>query len=400
MIGMPRGCGSVTGMGWLAAALAATVLGCAPKVAGPPPLTVDQIVAQGDQQGLRLENPFALNDTIRAKVEKEIGFTGTPLDRIRRIIRYLNDNNYIHFQYSANLSLTANQAFEARKGDCLAYTNLFLAIARHLKIPMYFVHVSEARNLYERDGVFFISSHMALGYGGGIQPEEVNPYTVIVDFTEESADYKLAMFEALDDGTALCLYYNNVAVDRMIEGDSAYAQRLLQYLIGVRPLVKELYNNMGVLLMREGNYAGALAFLQSSIQRFPGYAPLYTNAIQAARGSGRPELARTLEGKVESMSRDDPFFLFNQGLHFFHQGQFEKAAERFKKAANRQPYNTFLYAWLARAYLRYGRTEEGIRAFEKAQEYAPNHRMLALLRAEFPVLNSVPRPQLPPAQPQ
>jgi len=395
MVGTPRGCRPLTGVGWLAAALAATVLGCAPKVVGPPPLTVDQIVAQGDQQGLRLEIPFALSGAIKAKVGKEIGFTGTPLERIRRIIRYLNDNHYIHFEYSANLSLTADQAFEARKGDCLAYTNLFLAIARHLKIPMYFVHVSEARNLYERDGVFFISSHMALGYDGRMQSEEVNPYTVIVDFTEESSDYKLAMFEAVDDGTALCLYYNNVAVDHMIAGDSAYAQKLLQYLIRVRPQVKELYNNMGVLLMREGNYAGALAFLLSSIQRFPGYEPLYTNAIQAARGSRQPELARALEAKVAKIAKNDPFFLFNQGLHYFHEGLFGKAAERFKKAADRQPPNGFLYAWLARAYLRDGRTEEGILAFEKAQECAPNHRMLSLLREEFPVLDSVPRPHLP-----
>ncbi len=344
------------------------------------------MIQEGNARGLDLVNPFALDDEIKTKVADEIGFRGTPIDRIHRIIAFLNDKGYINFKYEADMSLTAVQAFHARKGDCLSYTNLFLGIARYLKVHAYFIHVSEARAYYERGGTFFVSSHMAVGYGGGRVGEGMSPYTVVVDFTREVSDWRLWIYESVSDTTAFALFYNNVAVDYMVNGQLPRADKLLTFLLEKQPRVKELYNNLAVLRMREGRYKDALALLQTGIQLFPGFQSFYTNAVLAARGAHEPALARRLSQQGRQVARHDPFFLFNQGVDDYSKGHFDEAVEAFKSALRRQPNNPFIYAWLSRVYLAAGESEAGVKAYQKALELAPNHKMLKTLRDEYPVL--------------
>ncbi len=376
----------------LGAAVLAAALGlaaCAPKQPPTAILTVDQLLMDGEASGLNLGNPFELNDAIRQEVEKEIGFGGTPVERLRRTIRFLNDRGYLNFRYEDNLSLTAVQAFEQKKGDCLSYTNLFMGISRHLKVPAYFVHVSEARNYYERGGIFFVSTHMAVGYGGGAIGLGSSPYTVIVDFTEESSDWRLWLYQSIDDATAVALFYNNIAVDRMLKGDVAGAEAMVRFLVSRRPGMKELQNNLGVILMRQGRFEEALALLQAAIGRFPAYQPLYTNAVQAARGARRPDVAQSILDRGRKIAQEDPFFLFNEGVNAFHEGDHALAESRFRAAIKRQSNNPFLFAWLSRVLLASGKEEEGVEAFRKAQEMAPNHRLIRSLRDDYPVLATV-----------
>ena len=372
-----------------------TLAACAPKPAGGPKVDLTQLLSEAHAEGLNLENPFTLDPAIEAEVEHNIGFVGTPVDRMRRIIRYLNDKGYINFRYESGMTLTAREAFHARRGDCMAYTNLFLGIARHLRVPVYFVHVSEARSYYERDGLFFVSSHMAVGYGMDQRSMKettvkVSPYTAVVDFTQETTGLGLVLYEALDDATAVALYYNNVAVDDLIAGDFDKAEKIFRFLLSRIPENKEIANNLAVLYLRQGRYQEALRVLLDAIGRHPDYQPLYTNAVQAARGSHEPELAKELDSRGKRLTSKDPFFFFNRGVLKMEQKDCPGAVEEFKASLRNAPRNPFLYAWLAKAHLCANQVREGLLAFEEAQRLAPNNPMLNQLRKEFPELEAVP----------
>jgi tetratricopeptide (TPR) repeat protein len=356
-------------------------------------LTLEEFLKGGREQGLTLENPFAVEPAITAEVAAVVGDGGTPTDRMRRLTGYLNDRG---FEYQANRSLTASEAFAARQGDCMAYTNLYLGLARNLRVPAFFVHISEARNYYEKDGLYFVSSHMAVGCA-------LQQYTVIVDFTEQKSEYALALYDAVDDATAAGLFYNNVAVDHLLAGDMAYSERLLTYLLHALPHLKEAQNNLAVILMRQGRFPEALVVLQEALARHPEYQPLYTNAVQAARGSGQRELAEQLEAQGERFLRRDPFFIFNQGIALYEKKDFDGALAEFHKVLSHQPKSPMLFAWIARVELSAGRVREGAKAFENAQGLAPFLPMLKTLRREFPQLEAVPMPpdpDIPPAPPQ
>ena len=386
----------------LATALAGLLMlvSCVPRPASAPKVDLTQLLSEARGEGLMLENPFALDPAIDAEVERNIGYVGTPVDRMRRIIRYLNDKGYINFHYEAGMTLTAREAFHARKGDCMAYTNLFLGIARHLRVPVYFVHVSEARSYYERDGLLFVSSHMAVGYGMDERSMKettvkVSPYTAVVDFTQETTGMGLVLYEALDDATAVALYYNNVAVDDLVEGDFDQAEKIFRFFLARVPDTKEIANNLAVLYLRQGRYEEALRVLLDAIGRHPDYQPLYTNAVQAARGSHDQELAKELDVRGRRLTSKDPFFFFNRGIRKMDQKDFEGAVAEFQESLRNAPRNPFLCAWLARAYLSANQVREGLKMFEEAQRLAPNNPMLRQMRQDFPALSAVPEMEFP-----
>lgn len=372
--------------GSAALALLLGTLACAPAQGGTRIATLEEFLEGGRAHGLVLENPFAVDPAVAAEVEQAVGAGGTPTDRMRRLTRYINDRG---FEYEANISLTANKAFGARRGDCMAYTNLYLGLARVLKVPAFFVHINEARNYYERDGLNFVSSHMAVGCA-------LQQCTVIVDFTEQRSEYALALYDAVDDATAAGLFYNNVAVDYLLAGDVASAETLLAYLLKALPHLKEAENNLAVILMREGRFPEALVLLQGALARHPDYQPLYTNAAHAAKASGHADMARQIESQGERFLRRGPFFIFNQGVSSYGDGEYLKALSEFERILSGQSQNPILHAWIAKSKLSSGDLPGGIESFRRAQELAPYLPMLGALRGEFPALESVP----PPANPE
>ncbi len=365
-------------LAWLACALG--LMACAPeRPAASPAATPAALLAEAEAAGLPHDDPLAVDPEMVAAVERTAATTGTPEQRLRYLVRYLGDAGYVNFQYQEGRSLTAKQAFRERRGDCMAYTNLFMALARHLGIEAYFVHVSQVKNYYERAGWLFVSSHVAVGVGKG-------PGALIVDLSWEISDWQLSLYESIDDGQALSLYYNNVAVDHMVGGRYAEAERLFRFWIQREPGLPELPNNLGVLLNRRGRHDEALALIDEAVARFPTYKPLFTNGITAARGARRPDRAEDLERRGQALEQSDPFFLFARGVGLYEDDRFLPAARALEQARDAKPDSPVILAWLVRAYLAAGKKEEGLAAFRRVKAMGTSERVLRDLEQQFPEL--------------
>ena len=370
-------------VGSVALGAAALLPACAPPAARAPSITTATMISEGRAQGLDLEDPLELDAASVTEIEQAVGHSGTQENRLRFLHRYLNDAGYVNFEYLPRRSLTARQALRERRGDCIAYTHLFLALARHVGIDAYFVHVKQVKNFYERDGWSFVSSHVAVGAGHG-------PTAIVFDFSHELSDWWLSVYDTIDDSAALALFYNNVAVEQMIDGRRGEAERLFRFLLARAPTVPELYNNLGVLLNREGRHAEALDLLQAGLLRFPGYEPFFTNALTAARGAGRPDLVARFQKEGKSVEESDPFFLFAKGMSFYQDASFDLAASELARAYEAKQDSPVILAWLARAYFAADRREPGLQAFRRLQATAPPAtRLVQDLQRQFPFLRQV-----------
>jgi Tfp pilus assembly protein PilF len=238
-----------------------------------------------------------------------------------------------------------------------------------------------------------VSSHVAVGLGSG-------PDARVIDFSRalslwrETIDWKLAAYQSISDVEAVALYYSNLAVDRMLAGDTEDAERLFRFWMGRAPAIAELHNNLAVLLNRRGRHHEALSLLERAIGAFPTFKPLYTNAMAAARGAGRPALAQELARRGEELEHDDPFFLVAHALTHYQERAYGEAARELERARSTKPDSPVILAWLTRAYLRAGERERGAAAFEAVQRLAPGARLVRDLEAQFPEL----RPRDAPAR--
>lgn len=342
-----------------------------------------RLIAEARAGGLAIENPLAIDGGMKAAIDASVSRSSRPEERMRVLRDYLR--NRLEFQYASNRTLTAREAWRERRGDCMAFANLFVALARHLEIPAYFVHVREVTDYYERAGWFFVSSHVAVGHGSGASARVID-ISRELSLWKEMSDWKLAAYQSIDDGEALALYYNNIGVDWMLAGRVEEAERLFRFWLERAPAAAELHNNLGVLLNRRGRYRESVALLGRAIESFPEFKPLYTNGIQAARGADRPALAAELARRGQALEHEDPFFIFARALNLYEDDAFRAAALELERARSVKPDSAVIAAWLARAYLRAGQRAQGREAFARVRELAPGGALQRALEAEFPDL--------------
>lgn len=363
-------------------ALAALATACAPLVTAAR-RDPAELLSEARAEGLPADDPLALDPEIQASIEVYVRASASTRERLRLVQDYLGSR--IGFKYAPSHSLTARDAWRARRGDCISYTSLFVALARHVGLRAYFVHVREVHEYYERAGRFFVSSHVAVGHGAG-------PDARVIDLSRdlslwrEMGDWRLAAHRSIHDADALALYYSNIAVDWMLAGRVADAERLLRFWRERAPGMVELHNNLGVALNRQRRHAEALAALEAGIEAFPTFKPLYTNAILAARGARRIDVAESLGRRGYTLEHEDPFFLLARGLNFFHARAYGEAARELSRAHSAAPESPVILAWLVRAHMRAGQRAEGVEAFGEMGRLAPEERLVGDLLAEFPEL--------------
>jgi len=327
------------------------------------PALPSHVIAGARAEGLSLDDPIAVSHGPVAEVERALAHVYGVEARLRALRDYLYAKSERPFEYAPHLTLSAERAWNERRGDCMAFSMLFASLARGVGIPVYFVHVRDVESFYERGGELFVSSHVAVGHGRG-------PNAKIYDFKKEITDWKLSLYRAIDDDGARALYYNNVAVDWMLARKYADAKRLFRVLTERAPDVAEPYNNFGVLLLRTRAPDEALRVLEAGIARFPSYKPLYTNALAAAEAAGRPDKALAFEKAMQKIVHEDPIFVFGRGMRLLSRGAYAAAVSELSRAHEAMPDSPVVLAGLGRAYVGTGDVARGAQALEQAKKTA------------------------------
>ena len=370
---------------WLGGALVLALAGCATPVAGkaPPPSGPDWL-RDGIALGVPLEDPLQLHPAVKAYLRAKASVGGSERSRMQSLVRYLVDSDGLAFRYVNTRTLNAQAAFDAREGDCMSYAMLYVAAARAAGLEVHFVRITQLPVYWEDRGRFFTSSHIAVAHGEDTWGADA----MVVDFTAtHTSEWRFSLYTPIDDETAFVLFHSNRAVELLLQDRVAAADRLLTYLLEHAPEVPEVYNNLGIILMREHRMQEATELYGQAIERFPGFVPLYSNAVSAASASGLPDLVKIWRAAGQQVAKRDPAFSFAQGMLAFRERNFSAAATHFAQALEIQPDDLTLLAWAARAHLSAGDLDHGRREVARIQQQTPTEAQRTLLNAlkrEFP----------------
>lgn len=370
--------------------------GCATTSTAHRRSVTEQWTAEARASGLDLEQPLRLSPQTNAFMREKVGYDGSEKSRLMKLVRFVSDADGLAFQYQTQRSLTAERAFAARRGDCMSYSNLLVSLARTLDVPLRYVRITQLPVTWELDGRFFESSHMAVALGTDASWDQA----AIVDFGNvHTSAWRFSMYENVTDEEAFVLFQNNVAVQKLLAGDVAGAERILRFFQERAPDVPEVPNNLSLVLLQTGREREALALLQSAVQRFPRFRPLYANAVQAARRVGDEATATALELRGRELLEDEPAWNFNEGMRSYKAQAYSTAAIRFEKALSADPQNLRLLGWSARAHLAAGNLRRGLEQVEQIRSGPPSEvrsQLLEDLRRAFPQVDA-PFPALAPS---
>lgn len=318
---------------------------------------------QVDALGLdpkEVPNPLRVSDEMQQMLEEAIP-TGDPRDQLANIQRYLFDNRKFPFTYDARGTYTAAETFERRTGNCVSFTNLFIALGRSLGI-----HLQPAlilRGDVEKEGdLVVVNTHLIALYA---HADGVTMY----DFAEQR-DEPIKGLSVLDDLWLTAIFLNNRGVDALRQERYEPAIRQLTLSTRLAPEFTAAYGNLGVAYRLSGDSEAALQTYQRALEIESRSPSILNNLASLYRSLGREAEARAAL-EAADLSNASPYLLITRGDLALAQGDDRKALKYYRRARKAGPELPGPWLAIARLHLRRNDLEAAQRALDRALELAP-----------------------------
>ncbi len=295
---------------------------------------------------------------------KELAGVGGPLERLDRLQRAFFDEAAFPFQYQFRGTFTAVEAFALRQGNCLSFTNLFVAMGRSLGIPVTTALVQRTRGSEKEGDLIIVNNHVvaALLFG---------PEQRYYDFDQRPHE-KPQGYKPLDDLWITALYLNNRGADELRAGHPDIALRYFVYATKLAPNFAPTWGNVGVARRRLGDFQGALDAYRLALAISADEPTILGNLASLYRALGKEKEAETALAAVK-ISEATPHVLIVRGDLELARGRLHDAMKLYKRARSLAPRLADAWVAVGRAELMRSKPERARKDATRALELEPGN---------------------------
>jgi Flp pilus assembly protein TadD len=310
----------------LGAALLAAA-GCAAARSGAPADTVRDTMRLLRSRGVdpsTLVVPHAITEEMRAWVHQQVP-DATPKDqRLGRLLSALVDPSGLQLIYEGRHTSTAAEAFANRRANCLAFTSLFVGLAREIGVPVVYLDVDDIEKFEKEGDLVVVSGHVSAGYNTGSEMK-------ILDFSAApTAQYRKV--HPISDLTATSLFYSNRGAEALRAGRNEEAMDWLRKAVAIDPELGRAWINYGVGLRRLGDEAGAEKAYRTALEVEPTAVSAYQNLAGLLRAHGHDSEAVDLLALSERLGTRNPFIYLSLGDLSLSHGRLDEARRFYRKS--------------------------------------------------------------------
>lgn len=306
---------------------------------------------------------MALPPELIEQVERDVvEYTANTQRRLDRLVDFMFSDHGLGFSYQDTPTRDAGGTFEAGEGNCMAFSLLFLSMAREAGLEAFPREVNAPQSWRREGGVVFNSGHINVGV-------DTPSRKVTVDF---EPDFMLAQRLAapfrgrrVSEQRALAHFYNNRAAelvaDERIVAASAWADQALS----LAPGFAAALNTRGVIDRRLGDYRSAENHFLAALENDKAQVNALFNLVSLYRHLGDRRAMEKHQARLEALKPRDPYFQWELGDYYEKLGQFERARDFYQRAIDRatEP-DPLFHASLARVLFELDEPERAERALQ------------------------------------
>ncbi|HEX7034720.1 MAG TPA: tetratricopeptide repeat protein [Pseudomonadales bacterium] len=232
--------------------------------------------------------------------------------------------------YSADQTLTAAQTFESRGGNCLSYTNMFVALARAAGLDARY-QVVETPPSWDADAGFLIRYTHINVILKNVRLDHQPGYDVIVDFNvvHPDPDYPRRV---VSDDYAESLFYANKSVsalrDNRVREGFAYLRRAIE----TAPNNVDLWINLGAFYATQGDYESAVDAYEVALQIEPRNKSVLSGLARSYYNMGDTEMAAVYERKVRYYRERNPWYHYALAQSAYEDADYEASLNHIDQA--------------------------------------------------------------------
>ncbi len=304
-------------------------------------------------------DPLQISDEIKQLVDSRVNRQQRESLRVERLQELLFDEKYLNIEYSEVKTQTAVEAFHSRVGNCLSVMNLYVAMARYAGVDAVFQTVKVRPEWDRRGGLLVLNQHINATGKLSVRDDYV------MDFTPEVALQQLTS-RVVSDTHARALYFSNLGVERMLEGEFENALVYLKNALWITPQLSIAWNNIGTAYNRLGVLELAEYSYQMSFYTDPTNATAINNLARYYIARGDNSKAVVYRRAVSRFNNANPYYHFDAGSYAFQQGELEKAAVSYRRAIRLKAVEPDFYMALSSVYEYMGNDRQSIQMKARA----------------------------------
>lgn len=275
--------------------------------------------------------------------------------RLKRLIRKLDDAGFFARLYTSTATYTAAETFAHQQGNCLSYTNLFVALAREARLQVHYQMVDVPPTWDADAGLLIRNNHINVVVSG-VRFYDSNASTYTVDFNDVDPAPEFTR-RRVSDAYALSLYYANRSVELLRAGEDRIAFAHLRRALLIAPGNMDLWLNLAAFYSRAGRTADAVALFAAVERAEPDNRTAQSGLARSYANLGKQALARQYEGKVRSYQQRNPYYHLAIAQHEYERADYVASLAAIEQAIALKRRNASFYFMKALAEDRLGRAE-------------------------------------------
>jgi len=344
------------------------------------------------------EEVLAVSPEMREFLEKHVDLKGSDSLKLHQLASAIVSADTFGLVYD-DKTRTASETFHARLGNCLSFSNMFVAMARHVGLNVQFQEVDVPPDWTLDKDTYVLNQHV------NVYVDLAQAGVRVVDFN--IADFKTSYeMQRIPDTRALAHYYNNIGVGRMQTGDTAAALSCFRTAIAVaqeeQPVAKEkkevkekvvktgsliprrtleansdgerqfspAWANLGTLYLRAGHPAHAEAAYLQAVKANSSDLVAMSDLARLYEQLGDRERAAAYKKRVIHHRNLNPYYRYELARQAYVGKDFVAAISHLKYAIRKRPKEDQFYFLLGACYLEKGDTRAAERWLAKAREVA------------------------------
>ncbi len=300
---------------------------------------------------------------MRAFLDTQVNRNAGANLKLRQLVSAVMNRDTFGLQYDER-TRTASETFRARRGNCLSFSTMFVALARDVGLSVQFQEVDIPPDWTQDKETFVLNRHVNVR----VLMEPIG--SVVVDFN--TADFRTSYdMRPISDDQALAHYYNNVGVERMLSGDQTGAMASFRAAIADHdPGFAAAWANLGTLYLRSGSPSWAEAAYLHALDADPDSLVVMSNLARLYDRQGDSDRADRYRRRVLRHRTHNPYYRYQLAREAFAEADYDGAIRHLRYAIQKKKNEEWFYSLLGECYERKGNRRAAERAFSRARTLA------------------------------
>ncbi|MEM0953461.1 MAG: transglutaminase domain-containing protein [Pseudomonadota bacterium] len=295
-------------------------------------------------------------------------------ERLQQLLDAVIEDPNFALDYQGT-TLSAVETFHRGQGNCLAFTTMFIAMARAVGLEAAYQEVQTPPTWDRDNDSIVMTRHInanvtnvnATTRSGSLatwQGQARAGWVVDFNLTEYRSFYRKTV---ISDQRAFAHYYSNLSAEALLADRPlwalAYARKALDY----EPFFAAAWTNLGILYSRASDLQSAKEAYKVSLAFEPENLTTRSNLASVMQKTGDHTAAARLRDEVARYRHENPYYRFELAKSLIRRADYASAQGHLEAAINKQPADERFHLALSAVHTAMGNTRLAKHSLEEAK---------------------------------